>query len=149
MMYPSKYFPKVYDIAQYKTEHSKQTHFVTILEKLQEVQWDQVKKTKDNQLLVAWLQTATDDGGTLEDHEMEKLFHFLDIDIDTEEDYYFEHSYEQMEAIGQKFYDTHPFAKTFQKMEKQIGSQCLFDLHSDNIMQRKDGTIIVIDPYAE
>jgi len=49
-----------------------------------------------------------------------------------------------------KLYQSSPLAITVRKAHKEIlkDTRCYKDLHAGNIMQRKDGTIVIMDPAA-
>jgi len=52
--------------------------------------------------------------------------------------------------IMQEYTTTSPLIKTVRKASKEVlqDRRCFADLHSGNIMKRRDGTIVIVDPAA-
>ena len=114
--------PKIHWIHQYSKKF-----FVTIIERLHPLDDEAISRIKDPGVLFG-------------------LLEFTDIYID--EDLYDADAFAATIGEQRVKYKNHPFVTTIQQLENLPGN-CISDFNAENLMVRRDGTIVITDPIVD
>jgi len=149
---PSKYYPKIHEFRKYKEDMEGETMFVSVIEKLQPLTRDNIKRLNDP-LAVAWLLEVggIELDGSIADKPVYDAIGINTDDIDWNDGWQI---YDQLQdehtAIAAKARDKNiPIRKAFYKAFKTLGEHCFADMHDGNIYYRpKDNTPVLMDPFV-
>ena len=123
----NKHLPKIPWIKRYQGKDAwlePTEFFITIIERLQPLTDEAISRISDPGVLY----------GILE---------YTDIYVD--EELYDVDAFSSSIGEQRVKYKNHLFVKTLRQMEN-LGSNCVTDLHDENLMVRGDGTIVITDP---
>jgi hypothetical protein len=140
----SKHLPRIYDLVEY-TDKKGEKLFVTVLEKLKPVKFEDINWTRHNKGVLAWLveEAVIYKVNTRRvQKQIGEIFGFESVDNDD--------FFDNIKKLSRQFERSNKsFANIYRQLKQKVGKKCIIDIHDGNVYYRKStNSFVFLDPYA-
>jgi len=140
----SKHLPRIYDLVEY-TDKKGEKLFVTVLEKLKPIKFENIKWTGYNRGILAWLVEEAVIYKVNTRRVQKQIGEILGFESSDNDDFF-----DKIKKLAKKFERSNKsFANIYRQLKQKVGRRCFIDIHDGNVYYREStNSFVFLDPYA-
>jgi len=140
----SRHLPQIFDLVEYESASGEKL-FVTVLEKLTPVKFENIDWTGYNKGILSWFvdELVIYDVNTIRvQKQISKILGYEFTDTDT--------FFKNIRKSAKRFERSNrSFANVYRQLKQKVGKKCFIDIHHGNVFYREStNSFVFLDPYA-
>jgi len=140
----SRHLPQIFDLVEYKSA-SGQKLFVTVLEKLKPVKFENIDWTGYNKGILSWLVNEEVIYKVNTKRVQNQIGKILGFESANSEEF-FKEIYKHAKRFERS---NKSFANIYRQLKQKVGKKCFIDIHDGNVFYRAStNSFVFLDPYA-
>lgn len=144
----SRHLPRIYDLIEYENKKG-ETMFISVIEKLKPVKFDQIDWTGQNRFLLAWLINESVIYQIKSKVKMKEAADIIGFEFDPKTNTVNDFD-ELIKKYARKYQQSNrSFANIYRTLKSKVGKSCWMDIHDGNVYYRPStNSFVFLDPYA-